>query len=219
MNAPWAAVTPQQQAEMKQIENLKRQGHKFIRVLWRGRQTNPTLHGYKTVEAYERYDDAMGKLMWDTKIGCRGIKFGDLGTGELAADIYDCEENRYALSRLVDFVTGDPPRAQIEIEDKDTERELRSIANKPYVVEPDRKTLLMRKRAELDAEIAAIQGNEPIPTQAARKEATLLTPPAFVAPIHRRRPGRPRFVSAPAEQPAADAETTTETGESDGNDQ
>jgi hypothetical protein len=119
---------------------------------------------------------------------------------------------------LVDFVTGDPPRAQIEIEDKEIERELRAIANKPYVVEPDRKTLLLRKRAELDAEIAAIQENEPIPTQAAKEEA-LLTPPAFVAPIHRRRPGRPRIVPAPAAETAVAATNTTESGESDGNNQ
>lgn len=156
MNAQFAYATPAQAQTLGKLEALRKQGHSFIRVFYRGRQSMPALHGYVTIDVVQEFDSARGKNEWRTTTGTSPIRFTNNGAGDMYADIYDCEHNRYALSRLIDFQSGDPPIQMIEIEDQKVFIELRKLANKEYNVEPDIKTQLIRKRALLDAEIASL---------------------------------------------------------------
>jgi len=216
MNAgSFAYATPQQAQALLRLEALKKQGHNFIRVYYRGRRQRPKLHGYKSVSVYQEFDSEEARQVWKTRIGDDPIVFDDNGTGDLVADVYDCEHNRFALSRLIDFKEGNPARPIIEIEDPKMLIELRKLANKEYVVEPDRKTQLMRERALLDAEIAALgeapQKKEPEPViRSAAPEVEPISEPAQEAPtaisidaVHeaaiqpKRRGRRPRIDSQP----------------------
>lgn len=158
-------TSPAQAAELQKLESLKKQGHSFIRVYYRGRHKFPALHGFKTVSVYNEYDPDSQKQKWFTRIGDDPIRFMDNGTGDIFSDIYDCEHNRFALSRLINFKEGNPPMQMIEIEDQPIAAELRKLANKKYDVEPDKKTQLMRQRALLDQEIAALQDAPEPPKQ------------------------------------------------------
>jgi hypothetical protein len=212
MNAgSFAYATPQQAQALLKLESLKKQGHNFIRVYYRGRQQRPQLHGYKSVSVFQEFDSQEAKQVWRTRIGDDPLVFADNGTGDLYADVYDCEHNRFALSRLLDFKSGNPARPMIEIDDPKVLIELRKLANKEYNVEPDRKTQLMRERALLDAEIAAMGDARPEPImRPAAPEVAPIKEPEQTAPtaisideVHaaatqpKRRGRRPRIDSQP----------------------
>jgi hypothetical protein len=176
MNAQFAYTTPAQAQAVARLEALKKQGHSFIRVFYRGRQSMPALHGYYTIDVVQEFDQNEGKSVWKTRTGTSPIRFMDNGAGDMFADIYDCEHNRYALSRLIDFKTGNPPIPMIEVEDPKVSIELRKMSNKEYNVEPDKRTQILRQRAMLDAELAAMEDNDG-PTLVESTEPEIPEPP------------------------------------------
>ena len=143
-------------AEIERQERLKRIGHNFIRVEYTGRQQFPRLHGFHNMGIITEYDPDQGKEVQRAVMEDRVVQFHPVSDGRMVADILDDDFNRYAISRHLD---------QMAVEDSRLAKEIAQLTHQPYVVEPDRKTQLLRDRRRIDAELAAMGeiGAEPEP--------------------------------------------------------
>ncbi len=197
------------QAELEKHEELKRIGHAFIRIVYTGRHTYPRLHGFHNLGIVKEYDPDTGKEEARAAMDDRVIEFRRATDGRMTADVLDDEHNRYAISRILDQVSVDNDRLA---------KEISALTDRKYVVEPDRKTQLMREKERIDAELAAMQapGSEPEPVA----EAIALEPdpvqprrremrPRRAVVLHRRA-RRTRTTVAASAEAAVGAATNTE---------
>jgi hypothetical protein len=170
------------QAELEKQEQLKRIGHTFIHAVYTGRNQNPRYHGFHSIGITTEYDPEIGKDIPRAILEDRVVEFRRTPDGRLTADILDDEYNRYAISRHLDL--------DMDIDDPALREEIAALTDKPYVVEPDRKTHLMREKARIEAELDAMSEGD--------------------NSGHRRRSRRPRAIGVLPPAPVEVAETSEE---------
>lgn len=140
------------QAEIEKLEQLKRLGRNFIRVVYTGRNQMPRYHGFHGVGIVSEFDAEQGQDVPRAVPEDRVVEFRRGADGRFVADILDDEmqENRYAISRHLGM--------DMEVEDPQLAKEIAALVDKPYDPEPDRRTQLLREKARIEAELATMGG-------------------------------------------------------------
>lgn len=141
-------ISKEAQAEIEKQEQLKRIGHSFIRVLYTGRYRFPRFHGFHNLGIVKEYNPDTGLDDMRAVSEDRVVEFQETGDGRFVADVLDDEHNRFTISRHLDL--------DMAVDDPDLANEIAALTNKPYSVEPDRKTKLLRERERIDSELAAM---------------------------------------------------------------
>lgn len=139
------------QAEIEKMEQLKRIGHSFIRVVYTGRNQVPRYHGFHNVGIVNEYDPDQAKDIPRAVLEDRAVEFQRGSDGRLTTDILDDEHNRMAISRHLGM--------DMEVDDPNLAKEIAALTNKPYMVEPDRKTQLLREKQRIEGELSAMGVN------------------------------------------------------------
>jgi len=139
----------QDREHLKNIENLRRKGEKFIKVRYEGRAIpqidsegvcfNIRIHGLRDVEAYEKTDVSTGKTEWQARPGARALLFRQSITGEIEADIWDDPDNwnRHFISTHRELVVVDSKLAE----------EIEKIKDEPFKTELSPKEEIERRIA------------------------------------------------------------------------
>lgn len=141
-------VDKEQQAEIEKLEQLKRIGRNFIRVVYTGRNVFPRYHGFNNVGIVTEYDPESGRDVPRAEDQARVVEFRKGPDGRMIADILDDEQNRYTISRHLGM--------DLEVEDPRLAKEIAALVGKSYEPEPDRKTQLLREKRRIDEELAAL---------------------------------------------------------------
>ena len=129
-------MSQQEKAELELIENLKRKGHKFIRIA--SKLGFIRLHAVDSVKANVIIDPVTQQKDYRTSIGSSPIEMSD--ETNFMTDVLDTEFNRYFLSRHLN---------EIEILDKDIEIQIRKLVNKKYRVELSEEELIEKEIDDL----------------------------------------------------------------------
>lgn len=152
----------QDREHLKQIENLRRKGEKFIKVRYEGNTIpqidsegvcfNIRIHGLKDVEAYEKTDANTGKTEWHARPGARALLFRQSLTGEIEADIWDDPDkwNRHFISTHPEFVVVDSKLAD----------EIEKVKSEPFKSELSPKEELVRDIAAKLKQLEALEKQE-----------------------------------------------------------
>ena len=140
----------QDREHLKNIENLRRKGERFIKVRYEGRTIpqvdsegicfNIRPHGLRDVEAYQKTDISTGKTDWNARHGARALIFRQSITGEIEADIWDDpdEWNRHFILSHPELIVLDTKLAE----------EIKKTKDKPFKAE-------LSPKEELERDIAA----------------------------------------------------------------
>jgi len=116
--------------QAQQVEQLRRKGHKFIRVRYAGSVIpavdaegiayNLRIHGLRDVEAFERTNINDGRVDWDSRPGARALAFRQVASGDIEAEIWDDPDayNRHFIATHPELAVLDPIVAK-EIADLD----------------------------------------------------------------------------------------------------
>lgn len=146
-------VDKEARAELEKLEQLKRIGHAFIRVVYTGRNQMPRMHGFETIGIVTEYDETEGKEVPRATVDQRQsdlVEFRRGPDGRMVADVWDTAHNRHVISRHLDM--------DMEVEDPTLAKAIGGLTKKPYTVEPDARTRLLRERERIEQELAALSG-------------------------------------------------------------
>lgn len=159
----------QDRERVKQVEQLRRRGHNFIKVHYAGKQQpmidsegtvyNIRIHGLRDVEAFEKTDVNTGKTEWHSRPGSHALNFRQTSSGDIEADIWDDPDlyNRHFIAT----------HSELEVTDAALAREIRDLLGKPFKVELSEVEILEREIAAKQRELAAKKGL----TETPREEA------------------------------------------------
>lgn len=119
-----------QKERMRHMEQLRRQGHSFIKVYLTAGITR--IHSVKDILVEEYPDPRTGELRYEPREGDRIIE-GVLNeaTGFVEADILDCEYNRYWIAKNMNL--------GIEVVDKKLGKQIALLKDKEYKIASTRK--------------------------------------------------------------------------------
>lgn len=156
----------QDRERLRQVEQLRRKGHNFIKVRYNGSTIpkidseglvyNVRIHGLKDVEAFEKTDISTGKTEWQTRPGSRALHFRQSPTGDIETDVWDDPDdyNRHFLSTHPELEVVDPVLA----------RKIEELKGKPFKAELSEEEMLEReiaaKQKELD-NLKKVRGDTP----------------------------------------------------------
>jgi hypothetical protein len=163
------AQSEEERQERQKIEQLKRQGYNYFRVVYRGRLPFDVikLQGLKAIEAYRATDDKTGMEIWRARPGSDPYFFWRDSQGQVVTDVWDDPDqyNRFYMERH----TG-RDGSEFEIEDKQIAKEIRSLRDKPFKAELSEAEQLLKDREEIDRRLARLQKTSPPQLQEPTKQ-------------------------------------------------
>jgi hypothetical protein len=166
-----AVQSEEERQERQKIEQLKRQGYNYFRVIYHGRLPYDVikLQGLKAIEAYRATDDKTGVETWRARPGSDPYFFWRDNQGQVVTDVWDDSDryNRFYMERH----TG-RDGSEFEIEDKQMAKEIRALRDKPFKAELSEAEQLLKDREEIDRKLAKLQKTPPPqqePTKPKRK--------------------------------------------------
>lgn len=137
--------------KMREREQIRRRGHKFIKVINTGRLNR--IHSVDDVQVFETQNPDTGETEHTTRIDSATLTFSyEDVTGDMVAHVLDTERNRFFLARHLDL--------GLQIDDEKMREEIEKLVNEPYVVELSEIEMLKRKRLELQREIRNLESAE-----------------------------------------------------------
>lgn len=150
MNNPVGSflMSQEEQTAIARIERLKRLGRNFLHVRYIGSYLTqvPRLHGLQGIEAYQVRSPETGRMEWHTREGAEVLTFNMGPTGDMIADVWDTEYNRFWVARQLGV--------NLEIDDPKVRKDILALADMPYKVELNRKEELVRQRQKIEEELA-----------------------------------------------------------------
>jgi len=147
---------------LKQVEQLRRKGHSFIRVRYNGPQYpmidsegqayNIRIHGLRDVEAFEKTDISTGKTDWQSRPGSKVLVFRQSASGDIEADIWDDPDyyNRH-------FIATHP---ELQVLDSALAKEIKELLGKPFKVELSESEMLEREIEAKKRELESLKKRE-----------------------------------------------------------
>lgn len=140
----------EERKRVQQIEQLRRRGHRFIRVRYVGTTIPATdseglcynirSHGVKDVEAYEENDINTGQTVWKSRPGARALQFRVTTAGDVEADLWDDPDG---WNRA--FIRSHP---ELDVMDDKLKTEIEAERGKKFKAELTEKEVLEREIAE-----------------------------------------------------------------------
>lgn len=140
----------EERKRVQQIEQLRRRGHRFIRVRYVGTTIpmtdseglcyNIRNHGVRDVEAYEENDINTGKAVWKSRPGARALHFHVTTAGDVEADLWDDPDG---WNRA--FIRSHP---ELDVMDDKLKAEIEAERGKKFKAELTEKEVLEREIAE-----------------------------------------------------------------------
>lgn len=165
MNINEAVMLNRQESEHAQrLEQLRRQGHDFIKVVYKGNNPVPQYDGsgnainlrIKEVHdaiLFEQLNPETGANEYKTRLGTRELAFHmEESTGDCIAHVLDNDYNRHFLASIMDF--------GVEPLDPLTKAEINDLIGEVYEVEVGRKEGIARQMKELQKELDGITKKE-----------------------------------------------------------